>query len=423
MRHAIRTYSRPAAAVLVLIVASIAIGLYLLSKERLQLPFSRHYTVVAEVTNAAGIVPGLGEPANVAGVKVGEITGVKLRDGRAVVSMSIERHRLAHVYANASAVLHPNTPLEDMQIDISPGGPPAAPLANGQAIPVGRTQVPLQSDNLLGSLDTDTRDYLTTLLAATGIGLHQRGPDLRALLRTLAPTTRQLRELSAALAGRRSELARVVHNLSTLAQAVGTRDAQLGRAVTASDETLRALAGQDRALGQSLALLPGTLGDTRRTLVHATAFADRLTPTLQALEPGVRQLPHGLRAAGSLLRVAEPVIRSRLRPLVATATPVIGDLVPAADHLRAVTPDLASAFQVLRYTVNELNYNQGGLAQSNLFWLAWYGHNTASLASTGDANGRVLHGELLFSCSGLTAFPAIGPVLQPLLGTNAGCQP
>jgi phospholipid/cholesterol/gamma-HCH transport system substrate-binding protein len=420
VKRALHFYGRYVAAIVFFAIASAAVGVYLLTQERLQLPFGSHYTVYAELPNSTGVVPGLGEPANVSGVKVGQITSVKLSNGRAVVGMSIDGHKLHHVYANASAVLYPNTPLMDMQVDITPGGPPAPVLPAGGMIPVAQTDVPLHSDDFLDSLDSDTRQYFTSLAAAAGAGLDGRGPDLRALLRTLGPTSQQVNELSRALAGRRTQLEQLVHNLSILAVAAGNRDHDLAAVVQAGDQTLNALASQDAALRSSITRLPGTLNAAQQALTDAAPFAQLLGPTLSALEPGVRAAPSALRQTGTLLRTAEPVLRTRVAPLVRTAKPVLANLLPLTEDLKTVTPDLANAFQVLNYTVNELGYNQDPTRQSYLYWAAWFIHNLDSTLSVGDANGREAHGMLTLSCSTLTT-PGLSQLLQPLLGSLPVC--
>jgi phospholipid/cholesterol/gamma-HCH transport system substrate-binding protein len=418
VKRAVRAYGRYVAWIVIFALASLIAAGYILVHQRLQLPFADTYTVRAEFPNSTGLVPGLGEPANVAGVKVGQINGVTLQDGRSIVSMTIDKHKLGRVYSNATAVLYPNTPLDDMQIDITPGGPPGHVLHSGELIPVAQTTAPLQSDDFLDALDSDSRQYFTTLAQAAGAGLDGQGPNLRALLETLGPTSEQVHTLAHALDERRVALSQLVHNLAVLAVAAGERDNQIGQVVVAGDQTLRALASQDTALKSSIAQLPGTLSAAQRTLTDATPLAQELGPTLNALEPGVQAAPAALSATGKLLKVATPAIQKTVRPLVQTAKPIVSELIPIGTHLIAMTPDLSSSFQVLNYTVNEAGYNQGGNVQSYLFWIAWFAHNVDSVASVADANGHELHGELLVSCSELAAQPALGAILDPILGST-----
>src|SRR5258708_7560750 len=80
-------------------------GFYILLKQRLPNPFQSYYSVNAAFTTASGVVPGLGEPVNVAGVHVGEITGTTLANGQAIIHMKIDPGALKHIYPGASAQL------------------------------------------------------------------------------------------------------------------------------------------------------------------------------------------------------------------------------------------------------------------------------------------------------------------------------
>jgi phospholipid/cholesterol/gamma-HCH transport system substrate-binding protein len=56
-----------------------------------------------------------------------------------------------------------------------------------------------------------------------------------------------------------------------------------------------------------------------------------------------------------------------------------------------------------------------------LYWLAWFGHNANSVASTEDPNGAVLRGLTLLSCTSLTAQPALADLLKVTLGPTGPC--
>jgi phospholipid/cholesterol/gamma-HCH transport system substrate-binding protein len=415
MKRAIRNYGGYTATIVGFAVLSVVVGAYILAQQRLQNPFASTYTLKAEFSATQGLTPGLGQAANVAGVKVGQITG-------AVVTMSIDTSKLKRVYADAQVTLFPNTPLDDMQVNIAPGGPPSAPLPSGSLLALSHTVVPLQSDDFLNALDGDTRQYAAALLSSLGIGLGGQGPNLRTFLKALGPTAGQVHELAAALAARQSALEHVVHNLSVLSQAVAKQDGSVGQAITAGDQTVSALASQDAALGQSIAQLPGTLDTAESSLRHVTSFAQQLRPTLGALQPAVNALPGALHSGGSLLRTAEPVLRTAVRPFTIAAQPTLAALEPTTRTLTTATPDLTSSFQVLNYAVNELNYNAGGTQQSYLFWLAWFVHNINSLTSTGDANSRLVNGFGIVSCSTLTSLSAVRNLLAPLIANNPVCK-
>ena len=389
MKLQLTRYGRYAAILVLLMIVGTAAGFWILLQQRLPNPFQTVYNVNAEFSTVDAVQPGLGEPVQVAGVRVGEITGTSLQNGLGVVHMAIFPSDLAHVYKNATANLIPNSPLKDMQIDMSPGTPSAGVLGPNEAIPVSQTTAPVDSDDLLDALDVDTRQWFTSLVAELGRGLNGRGPDLHALLVSLGPTAGQLRRIGDLLAVRHHELATLVHNLGVVTQATSVKDAQLQEVVDAGDATLHALATQDVALQQSIARLPGTLDTTRTTLASVTQLANALGPTATALVPTARRLPSTLRDAQTLFQGAVLLPLKQIPPFVKVALPLASQLPPLTRDLGQATKPLTSAFKVLGEVTNELAYNPGGGNPGFLYWLPWGIHNVNSFLSDQDANGSV----------------------------------
>jgi len=412
MKRAARGYWTAAAVIVGFALLSTLLGVYILGKQRLTSPFASRYQIRVAFSATPGIAPGLGQPADVAGVPVGEISAAAVRNGESLVTLSIERSQLPHVYKNATAQLVPQTPLDDLDVDLNPGSKNAGLLPSGAVIGIGRSTVPVPVDDLLDALDGDTRDYLAALISATGYGLRNQGPNLRALFAQIGPTADQIRELTTALNQRRTTLAKVIHSLSVLAVAAGSRNDELRQIVADGSKTLTALASQDSALQQSLRLLPSTLGDTRAALSSATTFAGDLRPTLSALTPALENLPKTLRATQTLASHASPALRNVIRPAVASGNLSLPSLLTAAHHLNLTTPDLDNAFKVLQYVFNELFYSDNGKSRSYAFWGAWAQHDGNSVLSTGDAQGEVINSALLVTCSEFNDIPQLTTVLD-----------
>jgi phospholipid/cholesterol/gamma-HCH transport system substrate-binding protein len=398
--------------------------IYVLIHQRFTLPLvgGRVYTINAQFSAADGVVSGIGQPVDVVGVPVGQITGVKAEDGAALVTMQLQRSKVPRVYANATATLAPVTPLGDLRIDLDPGRAPARALSAGSTISLAETNVPVSASDLTSTLDVDTRDYLSALLAALAQGTDGRGPDLRRTLLALGPTTQQVGEITRQLAQRRAALARFVHDLALVTRAA-TQDGQLASVVSAGDQTLHALAEQDQPLRHAIAQLPATLQVTQSTLAQLRPFSDQLGPTLTSLLPAVHRLPETLRVLGPFADTGTRVFATDLRPLVIAAQPLVHDAAPAVLDLNVATPPLTGAAQSLNYLLNELAYNpnnvvNGSLDEGFLFWLDWFGHNINSVVSTGDANGAVLRTSGLANCGFLQGIAA----LKPILATANLCQ-
>jgi phospholipid/cholesterol/gamma-HCH transport system substrate-binding protein len=418
----VRQYGKFLAVIAVLAVLAIASAVFILTNQRLRTPLQDRYTVNVDITSASGLTPGLGQAVNVAGVRVGQISASRLVDGVARISAEVDPHKLPHVYTNAKAALIPNTPLKDMLLELSPGGPPAKPLKDGGIIPAAQSDPPVDSDELTSALDADTRDFLRVLTADSADGLRNRGDDLNSLLKAFEPTARQLQDVQHELAGRRQVLKRLVGNLAILTRAAASKDQQIGQVVERANATFQAISSQDQALGRSLDKLPDVLSAVSNSLPNVADFGREVRPTLQRLLPVTRQLPDALRALDPLLVATEPALRTGLRPLARNLQPVAKDLDPATQKLNSATPDLSQSFQVLNYVVNVLGYNPPGDDEGFLYWLSWFAHNAASALSQQDAHGAAIRGLVLTSCSSIAAQPAVGDLLDLLVGSVQGCK-
>src|SRR4051794_1571830 len=421
LRRQIERYGRWLAAIVALVVASAVAGAWIMINQRLQTPFDDHYVVRVEFATTAGLSPGLGNPVNVSGVRVGTIGDVKLRDGRADVQLRIDPDKLPAVHRDAKAMLVPNTPLQDLQVELEPGTADAPLMPHGATIALGRTTPPHHADEFLAVLDTDTRALFQALMGSLDEGTRGRTRDVRRMLRAFEPTMQDLRAVSSSLADRRVRLRRLVHNLSILSGEVGRGDRQLTQAVRAGGDVLDAVSQPDAELRAGLERLPGTISTARGALGDAEKLADELGPAARALLPAARRAPRALSATGRLARATEPVLRTRVRPLVRRTQPIAAHLAPATRDLSAVTPSLTTAFHVLSYLSNELAYNPPGDDEGFIHWAAWFTHNLDSFVSTQDAHGATWRGLALFDCTLASRQQVVNTLLQQAFGQVEGC--
>ena len=406
-RETLQKYGRTVAAIIFVVIVGLAVGAYVLSNQRFYAPSwvpligSDFYTVEAELQTAQAVVPGQGQTVNVAGVKVGDIGSVKLDDGRAVVEMKIQRDH-APIYRDATILLRPKTGLKDMYLSLDPGTKSAGEVPEGGRISVANTLPDVNPDEVLASLDADTRDYLRILLNAGAEALDADGPaELRQVLKRFEPTTRDIERITKGLIDRRRNIQRVVHNFQELATELGASDSELAAFVDSSNANFEAIANQDESLRAAVRLLPGTLGQTGSTLRSVDALADNLGPALEELRPGARALGPSLREARPFLRTTTPVIRNELRPFARDVQPTVRDLRRAAADLAVVTPRLTRTVRVVNSLLNTIAYNPPGPEEGYLFWGSWANHLGPTIFGTQDAHGPIRRGLILVSCAGL----------------------
>lgn len=424
MRIAIRKHAGEVALFFGLVIVAVLVGGYILGHQRFYLPGwvpvvgSDFVEYKAQFSTAQSVTPGQGQTVQVAGVDVGDITRVDLVDGRAVVTMKIRR-KYTPIYRDASALLRPKTGLNDMVIELDPGTQRAGEAPKGYAVPVDQTLPNVNFDEILASLDADTRDYLQLLVSGAGEGLGGQSRQLSATLKRFEPTGRYLAKLNGALAERERNIRRSVHSFRQLAEALGDKDDDLAALVDSSNRVFTAFAHQDARLREALGELPGALKTTNTALGKVNELGRELGPTLGALRPAARALGPSLRDARPFLNETTPVIESQLRPFARDALPVIKELRPATRDLAISAPKLTSTLQVANHLLNELAYNPPGKEEGYLFWASWLNHAGASVFSTQDAHGPVRRGSVLAPCSTLAVLDQIGSV-QPGLGTLAG---
>jgi phospholipid/cholesterol/gamma-HCH transport system substrate-binding protein len=433
---AIRKHLGDFIALLVLTLIGIGTGVYIISNQesRPRMPFIEEKPFVMNValSDAQAVLPGQGQSVRVAGVKVGLIKEVKLKDGQAVVAVEIEKKYLKDLdlRTDTSALLRPRTGLKDMFIELEPGHR-GEKLEENDTIPVANTAPDVDPDEVLSALDSDTRSYLQLLINGAGKGLDGNGEDLRQVFRRLGPTNRSLKKVTGAVADRRREMKRLITNYGSLLETLSGKDEELVRLVDESNAVFESFAAEEQNISESVSRLPGALNTTADTLTKVEAYAPVLRSSLESLRPAFRQLDVANREVLPFVREAEPIIRTEIRPFVRAARPYVRDLRPAAEDLAKATPDLTASFHQLNRFFNMGAYNPNGREpvtgneaqdkardEGYLFWLGWVAQNTTSLFSTSDATGPFRRAVAGFNCTGISETLQDQPAAGGIIGLS-----
>jgi phospholipid/cholesterol/gamma-HCH transport system substrate-binding protein len=445
VRRAILTHRIDFAAIAVLVLGAIAVSAYILGHQPAFVFGQSYYTVDAPFSNAAAVTSGQGQAVTIAGVQVGQVGGVSLQGGHAVVKMNIYK-RYAPIYRDATVLLRPRTPLKDMYLALDPGSKAAGAIPDGGSLTLASTAPTVDVSQILSSLDADTRNYLILLLeggaqALRNPGSTQAGPsptavaDLRGTLKRFEPLNRDTLTFAKLLARRQGDLRRAIHNLNLVANALGNVDSELASLISSSDTNFSAIAANDAALRSTLSLFPGTLRQTTTTVNKVRTFSRASATTLHALLPFARNLGPALSAARPLLHDTTPVIAHQLRPFSVAVQPVARLLAPAAASLSRATPPLTRTVGVLNDLFKTLAYQPRHGEQGYLFWGSWLSHIADSLTSAQDANGALLQGIFMGTCLQLNFFeqtlepgsPPLGAILSllnpPAVGQLPGVKP
>lgn len=420
----VKKFAGNVVAIVGLAIIAALVGGYILANQRFRLPSSVPFLgsdfvdYKATLPTAQSITPGQGQTVNVAGVPVGELSRVDLVNGRAVVTMHLQR-KYTPIFRDATAVVRPKTGLNDMIVELSPGSRSSGELPTSSAIPVDQSLANVNLDEFLAGLDGDTRNYLQLLIGAGGEALDDNGKQLSATLKRFEPTGTALERITSKLVDRRQNIRRTIHNFRLLSESLGDKDKDLTQFVDASEAVFRSFANQDARLKETLRELPATLRSTDQNLAKVSTLARELGPGLERLRPAARALGPSLRQSRPFLRTTTPVIANQLRPFSRDALPTISLLRPAARDLAQITPDLTKTFTTVNYLLDELAYdNPKDDNESYLFWGGWANHLGNTIFGTADAHGPIRKGLVQISCSSLQTLEGIKQS-NPTLGALA----
>jgi phospholipid/cholesterol/gamma-HCH transport system substrate-binding protein len=414
VKRAIKNHRTDVGAIVVLVVLAALVTGYILEHQPAFDFGQSFYKVNAAFSEASAVTQGQGQAVTIAGVQVGQIGGIHLKNGQAIVQMDIDK-KYAPIYRNATVLLRPRTPLKDMYLELDPGSRSAGRIPAGGTLSTAHTSPDVDVSEILSSLDSDSRNYLVLLLAA-GAGAFKdpgSGPgtkpspaavaSLQATLKRFAPLDRDTKTFASLLATRQSDLRRSIHNLDLVAGALGGVDRQLASLIDASDTSFAAIARNDTALQDTLTEFPGTLQQTQKTLGKVKTFASVSGTTLTELQPFARNFGPALAAARPLLHDTTPVIKTDLRPFSVDVQPLAATLRPATAKLKVAVPKLATSVKVLNAATNELAYSKSG-SPSYLFYGSWLAHIADSLVSSQDANGAIVQGLFMGTCNQLNFY-------------------
>jgi phospholipid/cholesterol/gamma-HCH transport system substrate-binding protein len=428
VKKAIKDHAKDFAAIIGLLVIAIGVSVYVLREQRFQFPLidEKPFVLQAELENAQAVTPGQGQTVEVAGVKVGRMGAVSLKNGRAIVRLDIFPKYEKLVHEDAKALLRPRTGLKDMFLQLDPGSD-SAPVAREKfTIPVRNTLTDVDLDEILASLDTDTRAYIALLVDGTAKGLKNRGGDLAELFERFGPTMRDLRRVNQEVAKERDAVKDAIHGLSLLAEELAGKDDDLARLIDSSAAVFEALAAEDDNVSATVRGLPDALTTATSTLGDVERLANELGPAARELLPVFDSLDRANRAVTPIARRITPPIRDQIRPFTREARPLVADLATASTGLAKSFPDLTTSFDKLNKFFNMLAFNPNGREapdkadrqEGYLFWLAWVTHISANLVNVDDGNGPMRPVFLTGGCQTLTTLVQNEPALEGLMAIS-----
>src|SRR5215207_7823076 len=138
------------------------------------IPFTHGFLVKAQFESANSIRPN--SPVRIAGVEVGKVKSVTGVEGSnaALLTMELDDAALP-LHEDATAKVRPRIFLEgNFFVDLKPGTPGAPTLDSGDTIKISQTASPVQLDEVLTSLQSDSREDLQAVLTGLNTALNSK---------------------------------------------------------------------------------------------------------------------------------------------------------------------------------------------------------------------------------------------------------
>lgn len=336
----------------------------------------KHLT--AYFSSAIGLY--VGNSVRVLGVEMGTVTGVSPMGTQVRVDMTYDRS--VAIPADAEAAIIAPSLVSDRYVQLAPAYTGGPVIGDGALVPLNRTAVPVEVDQLYASLDTISRslgpngvnqngslsDLLTTLarnLDGNGQALHDtitklsqaastlsgNRDDLFATVSNLADFTGMLAEndtqvrdfenrladVSGYLAGEKDDLAATVRELGTtlamVQEFIDNHQDRLKSDVDKLASVTKVLVDQRAALAEILDVAPLGLGNIANAYDAAAGTLDVRANLNELTQPPIlmicqllRQTPGGLASVGDLCKGVEPILDGTVK------LPSVAQTVNALQH-------------------------------------------------------------------------------------------
>ncbi|MCW2914477.1 MAG: hypothetical protein JWN52_2545 [Actinomycetia bacterium] len=215
-----------------------------------------NYTITATFDDVSGLTGG--DLVKVAGTPVGRVTGVRVSDGKAVVTLSVRRS--VRVPSDSQAAIRWRDLIGQREIYLEPGTSDV-PMRDGGRITRTQSAVDLGAvvnglGPLTGSLDPNEINQILQALAVALTGNQGNITQISTNLATLLQV----------FGSRSSTLHDMIINYKTVTDALGARDQQIAQTVQNLQTITKAFADNRVALDTATVRLAGLTGNLNTVL-------------------------------------------------------------------------------------------------------------------------------------------------------------
>jgi phospholipid/cholesterol/gamma-HCH transport system substrate-binding protein len=330
--------------------------------------FTARHTLNAQLADVTGLA--VGDPVNIAGVPVGQVSSIAVQHGHALVGMNVDN--TVHLHRSTDVGVRWQNVIGQKEIQIFPS-PEGSKLASGATLPLSHDVS-----------DSSVNAFLNTL-----------GP----LLQSINPhqANEFVENVSGALEGDTAEVDQLINSGATVANTVGALDSEVGSVIGNLNEVLAAIASRSGDLG--------SLVDNLQTVASSLASKNTLLDSV----------------VGNLSDVA-----TDLATLIGTNHSIITG---AIDNLQVVAADVQTNQQQLSSSLSSLGAGLAPYIEISQ-WGQWFAvqtvytclanQTTCTYYEPGDAPpGSGVGGGLPLTSSSAQSSPAAAPSSSPTLNSAA----
>ena len=325
------------------------------------IPFTHGFQIKAQFESANSIRPN--SPVRIAGVEVGKVKSVTGVEGSnaALITMELKDSALP-LHEDATAKVRPRIFLEgNFFVDLKPGTPGSPTLDSGDTIKVTQTASPVQLDEVLTSLQTDSREDLKALLTGLNTALNSKdasgesaAQSFNRALDDIPEAERSTAQVLEALLGTEPgrDVARLIRGTANTADELDRYEGELKDLITNLNLTTATFASEQANLRASIRELAPTLTNANAAFA---SLNEAFPPTRQFardLRPGVRETPATIAAAFPWIEQTRALVgQDELGGLTKELSPATTDLARLIDRATELLPQTDLASRCLRDVV------------------------------------------------------------------------
>ncbi|NKQ53216.1 MCE family protein [Amycolatopsis sp. K13G38] len=278
-------------------------------------------------------------------VRVGQISAIKVDNGRALVTMQLDGK--VPVYGDAQASVWDQSALAVKFVELDPGKAGAGPLGD-RPIPQEHTNNSVSLDQVFDVFDPPTRTGLQTAVQQLGLGTAGHGGDLNALLHVAPKLVPDAQEVAGTLASPQANLPALLASADRLAGRFQGQQDEITSLINQARDTFDAIdVDQAKPLTQTLHQLPQTLLDAQSAFDHLNQPLNDASAAMTTLRPGGIALGASADDLRGFLREAVTPL-NKVPGVAGQAQPAVDALTTTFADARPVVPDLAEGLASAR---------------------------------------------------------------------------